>query len=109
MIRRQFPASGDRLTAAQKRVLLKAQAAGYIMASGGFGGGRSDDPIRDPRFDRSRHINNLVDGGLLIWGDYCNVYHLTEAGERSLQRLKVTRLAAKRKARAAGAEARPCS
>lgn len=75
----------SRITDAQKRVLGKAAANGFVMAAGGFGvGGGSADPVEDPLFDRPRHIDNLINAKLLTWGEGANQYVLTSLGSAEL-------------------------
>ena len=74
------------LTPAQKRVLHKAIANGFVMAVNGFGetDGRSD-PVADRNFDRQSHIDRLIVKGAMTWGEGSNTFVATAAGIAALQ------------------------
>jgi hypothetical protein len=62
------------------------------MAAGGFGaGGGSADPVEDRLFDRPRHIDNLINAGLLTWGEGANQYVLTSSGSAEFSAIALRR------------------
>src|SRR3954452_12389459 len=75
-----------RLSAAQRRVLLKARGVGgHIRAAGGYGGTAD---AGHAEFDQAAIIDRLLPAGLLAFGEHANTYALTEAG---LERIRCSR------------------
>lgn len=68
-----------KITKAKARVLTKARS-GFVMISGGFSGTPDPECISQPKFDRRRHIEQLVAAGLLTPGEGANQFCLSQTG-----------------------------
>lgn len=76
-----------KITKAKARVLSKAACNGFVMISGGFSGQPNPKCIKSVIFDRKRHIEDLVNLGLLKSGFYSNQFVCTDIGKIILNQL----------------------
>lgn len=67
-----------RLTPAQRRVLIKVRALGFVMIAGGFSGSTAGFDLGSLHFDRRSVIERMVAARLLKPGEYANQFVLRE-------------------------------
>lgn len=75
-----------KITKAKARVLSKA-AVDFVMISGGFSGKPDHNCIKNMQFDRKRHIEDLVNLGLLKPGLFSNQFVCTDFGKIAVNQL----------------------